>query len=53
MDGTPGVPFTLSEIGSALDNVRPKMFFVTHGESSTGTLQGLEGIGPMCHGYKS
>ena len=49
LEGHPGVPFSLSEIGAALESARPKLFFVTHGESSTGTLQGLEGIGPLCH----
>ena len=44
----PGVPFTLSEIGAALEQHKPVMFFVTHGESSTGCLQDLEGIGALC-----
>ena len=44
----PGVPFTLAEIGSALEQHKPVMFFVTHGESSTGCLQDLEGMGALC-----
>ena len=44
----PGVPFTLAEIGAALEEHKPVMFFVTHGESSTGCLQDLEGIGALC-----
>jgi len=43
-----GVPFTLAEIGAALEQHKPVMFFVTHGESSTGCLQDLEGIGALC-----
>jgi len=43
-----GQPFTLEEIGQALESHKPVFFFVTHAESSTGGLQGLEGIGPLC-----
>ena len=43
-----GEPFTLAEIGAALVKHKPVLFFVTHGDSSTGRLQGLEGIGPLC-----
>merc|ERR1711971_643379 len=43
-----GEPFNLAEIGAALEKHKPVLFFVTHGESSTGGLQGLEGIGPLC-----
>merc|ERR1712020_482163 len=46
-----GQPFTLDEIGKALDLHKPVLFFVTHAESSTGGLQGLEGIGPLCLRY--
>ena len=46
-----GVPFTLAEIGAALEQHKPVMFFVTHGESSTGCLQDLEGIGALCARY--
>ena len=45
---TPGVAFTLSEIESALDEHKPAVFFITHGESSTGVVQNLEGIGKLC-----
>lgn len=48
---TPGVPFTLQEIGDALKKHKPTLFFITHGESSTGVVQGLEGIGPLCHSH--
>ena len=43
-----GEVFTLEEIGRALETHKPVLFFVTHAESSTGGLQGLEGIGPLC-----
>ena len=46
-----GEPFSLEEIGKALETHKPVLFFVTHGESSTGGLQGLEGIGPLCARY--
>jgi alanine-glyoxylate transaminase/serine-glyoxylate transaminase/serine-pyruvate transaminase len=45
----PGIPFTLKEIGDALEKHKPALFFITHGESSTGVVQGLEGLGPLCH----
>ena len=44
-----GRPFTLEDIGAALKAHKPALFFVTHGESSTGCVQGLEGLGPLCH----
>ncbi len=47
----PGVPFTLSAIEAALKANKPKVFFITHGESSSGTLQNLEGIGKLCRRY--
>lgn len=43
-----GEPFTLEEIGKALAAHQPIFFFTTHVESSTGMVQGLEGIGPLC-----
>jgi len=42
-----GETFNLEEIGKALEEHKPVLFFVTHAESSTGGLQGLEGIGPL------
>ena len=44
----PGEPFNLEEIGKALKTHQPIFFFTTHVESSTGGVQGLEGIGPLC-----
>ena len=51
LEGQAGVSFNLSEIEAALEKTRPKAFFITHGESSTGCLQNLEGIGALCHKY--
>ena len=51
LEGTAGVSFTLDQIEAALKLNKPKAFFITHGESSTGCLQNLEGIGALCHKY--
>ena len=42
------VPFSLADIESAVKANKPKMFFITHGESSTGVLQDLTGLGELC-----
>lgn len=47
----PGGFFSLEEIEQALSKHRPVLFFITHGESSTGVLHPLDGIGPLCHKY--
>uniref|UniRef100_A0A8C1C291 Alanine--glyoxylate aminotransferase n=1 Tax=Cyprinus carpio carpio TaxID=630221 RepID=A0A8C1C291_CYPCA len=36
---------------SALDKYRPVVFFLTHGESSTGVVHPIDGIGDLCHKY--
>lgn len=33
----------------ALARHKPSVIFITHGESSTGVLQPLEGLGELCH----
>ncbi|KAM6063301.1 alanine--glyoxylate aminotransferase [Chlamydotis macqueenii] len=45
----PGEYFTLSEIEEGLVQHKPSVLFITHGESSTGVLQSLEGLGDLCH----
>ncbi|XP_030647132.1 alanine--glyoxylate and serine--pyruvate aminotransferase a [Chanos chanos] len=40
---------TNEEIEKALALHRPVMFFLTHGESSTGVLHPIDGIGELCH----
>ncbi|CAF90554.1 unnamed protein product, partial [Tetraodon nigroviridis] len=47
----PGGFFTNAEIEQALLKYRPVVFFLAHGESSTGVLHPLEGIGELCHKY--
>ncbi|NXT13664.1 SPYA protein, partial [Prunella fulvescens] len=45
----PGKYFTLGDIEQGLLQHRPLVLFITHGESSTGVLQPLEGLGELCH----
>ncbi|XP_063384001.1 alanine--glyoxylate aminotransferase-like [Cydia fagiglandana] len=47
----PFTTFSLEEIESALKKHRPAGMFITHGDSSTGTVQSLEGLGKLCHKY--
>ncbi|XP_053682007.1 alanine--glyoxylate aminotransferase [Sabethes cyaneus] len=44
----PGQSLSLEEIGNALLIHKPSVLFLTQGDSSTGVLQGLEGIGALC-----
>jgi len=44
-----GTNFKLSDLEAAVKKHKPTILFVTHGESSTGVVQPLEGIGAMCH----
>lgn len=48
----PGGFLSLGEIEQALSKHKPVLMFVTHGESSTGVLHPLDGIGPLCHKYE-
>ncbi|KAK0134516.1 Serine--pyruvate aminotransferase, mitochondrial [Merluccius polli] len=47
----PGGCVTNDEINKALSKLRPVLMFVAHGESSTGVLHPLDGIGDLCHKY--
>ncbi|KAM6921799.1 alanine--glyoxylate and serine--pyruvate aminotransferase a [Xenentodon cancila] len=47
----PGGYLTNGEIEKALSEYRPVVFFLAHGESSTGVLHPLDGIGQLCHKY--
>uniref|UniRef100_A0A8C5GIC5 Alanine--glyoxylate aminotransferase n=1 Tax=Gouania willdenowi TaxID=441366 RepID=A0A8C5GIC5_GOUWI len=47
----PGGIFTNEDIEKALSKHRPALFFLAHGESSTGVLHPLDGIGQLCHKY--
>lgn len=44
-----GTCFTLEAIQAGIKEFKPDLVFVTHGESSTGVLQPLEGLGKFCH----
>ncbi|NXF18187.1 SPYA protein, partial [Rhodinocichla rosea] len=45
----PGKYFTPQDIEQGLVQHKPLVLFITHGESSTGVLQPLEGLGELCH----
>ncbi|XP_021142053.1 alanine--glyoxylate aminotransferase isoform X2 [Columba livia] len=45
----PGEYFTPQDIEEGLVRHKPLVLFITHGESSTGVLQPLEGLGELCH----
>ncbi|XP_019398587.1 PREDICTED: serine--pyruvate aminotransferase isoform X2 [Crocodylus porosus] len=48
---SPGEYFTLKDIEQGLAQHKPVVLFITHGESSSGVLQPLDGIGELCHRY--
>ncbi|CAK1556477.1 unnamed protein product [Leptosia nina] len=43
--------FSFEQIEAELKRLRPTALFITHGDSSTGTVQKLEGLGHICHKY--
>ncbi|MCA0756530.1 alanine--glyoxylate aminotransferase family protein [Paenibacillus sp. N4] len=43
-----GYVFDLAELESAIRQHRPKLVAVVHGETSTGRIQPLEGVGQVC-----
>ncbi|XP_072949225.1 alanine--glyoxylate aminotransferase-like [Epargyreus clarus] len=43
--------FSLEQIEPELRRLRPTALFITHGDSSTGTVQNLEGLGDLCRKY--
>ncbi|KAL4630703.1 serine-pyruvate aminotransferase-like [Arapaima gigas] len=47
----PGGYFTNEEIEQALVEHKPVLFFLTHGESSSGVVHPLDGIGELCHSH--
>lgn len=49
----PGGYFTNEDIEKALSKHRPAIFFLAQGESSTGVLHPLDGIGQLCHKYNA
>lgn len=46
-----GLGLTLDQIEESLVKHRPVLFFVVQGDSSTGVLQPLEGVGELCRRY--
>lgn len=63
MDSCSQVAHILSPLSGTLDNstvssqalskYRPVVFFLAHGESSTGVLHPLDGIGQLCHKWEA
>ncbi|KAM3929865.1 alanine--glyoxylate aminotransferase isoform 1-T1 [Leptodactylus fuscus] len=51
MTKSPGEGFTLKEIEKGLAEHKPSLLFITHGESSSGVVQPLDGFGDLCHRY--
>uniref|UniRef100_A0A8C5QAS2 Alanine--glyoxylate aminotransferase n=1 Tax=Leptobrachium leishanense TaxID=445787 RepID=A0A8C5QAS2_9ANUR len=47
----PGEAFTLKDVEKGLSEHKPSLFFITHGESSSGVVQPLDGFGELCHRY--
>lgn len=45
----PGGHFTNAEIEQALSKHKPVLFFLTHGESSSGLVHPVDGVGELCH----
>eukprot|EP00697_Spironema_sp_BW2_P007579 gnl/Spiro4/21901_TR10747_c0_g1_i1.p1 gnl/Spiro4/21901_TR10747_c0_g1~~gnl/Spiro4/21901_TR10747_c0_g1_i1.p1 ORF type:complete len:399 (-),score=93.39 gnl/Spiro4/21901_TR10747_c0_g1_i1:90-1247(-) len=44
-----GEVFTLAEITAAIETHRPSLLGIVHAETSTGTLQPMDGIADACH----
>ena len=49
IEGPPDRPFSLETLARAIELHQPKCLFLTHGDSSSGLLQPLEGVGQICH----
>ncbi|NWR32615.1 SPYA protein, partial [Tachuris rubrigastra] len=45
----PGLRAECQNVSPGLVQHKPSVLFITHGESSTGVLQPLEGLGELCH----
>jgi len=48
-----GEVFSLEDIGTELDRHRPAILGLVHAETSTGTLQPMEGVGKLCREFGS
>ncbi|XP_058831580.1 3-hydroxykynurenine transaminase-like isoform X2 [Topomyia yanbarensis] len=51
LKGADDRPFPLADFRKAIEQHRPKCLFLVHGDSSSGVLQPLEGLGRICHEY--
>lgn len=51
MEKEAGGVFSLQEVEAALDLHKPAVLFMVQGESSTGALQPLQGVGSLCRKY--
>lgn len=47
----PGEQVTVEEARKSFNLHKPSVFFIAHGESSTGMLQNLIGFGDLCRGF--
>lgn len=47
----PGEQVSLQEAREQFINHQPSIFFMAHGESSTGMLQSLDGFGDLCRDF--
>lgn len=46
-----GTVFTLEELEEALEKHSPTLMWICHAETSTGTLQPMDGVGALCQKY--
>lgn len=46
-----GEPVTLEQAREQFELHKPSLFFIAHGESSTGMLQNLDGFGDLCREF--
>lgn len=44
--------FSLQQLENELRKHRPTALFIVHGDSSTGTVQNLKGVGELCQRYE-
>ncbi|XP_018326808.1 serine--pyruvate aminotransferase-like [Agrilus planipennis] len=48
---TPGEIYNFKDLEKQIMKHKPVLLFITHGESSAGTCQPLDGLGKICHKY--
>lgn len=51
IEAIPGESFTLAQIEQAVSQFRPALLFLVQGESSTGVLQNIKGVGDICRRF--